>query len=237
MKLRYFTLALASTALFGIQTAAAQTNEPLAAYEDDAQIIVSGTVSNLSDDEFVLNVDGNAINVDFGEWDLLADPNLRNYMQNGQNVVVSGEVDKDWFSDDEIEAENIYFSQNYSYYYIDDSQPAYNTSFSNNNNAMTDGSYVSTRGEITEISGREMTINSDGTSMKVDTAEMDYNPMAQELGMGLEVGDRVFVTGQIDDAFFDSKELSAESLIVINQASRGTTGNRAIPTDNQTETN
>ncbi len=115
------TFALGSFGMYSSEANAAN----LQAFEDDAQIVAAGTISNLSDDEFVLMVDGQSVNVDYREWNLLDFTDLRNHLKNGEKVVITGEVDDNWYAEDEIEADSIYFTANNNFYSVDDSVPTY----------------------------------------------------------------------------------------------------------------
>ncbi len=203
----------ALTMTTALSAATADAASPLDSYKDDANLMIAGTVSDLTDDEFLLNADGKMVRVEFEDWDLDADANLKNYLKNGDQVVVSGTVDKDLFEETELEADNIYFRSNYNYYYVVDTNPAYSYDY---NNYMEDGSYVSTRGKITKISGEEVTINANGMDMVVDTASLENQSIGED-GLNLKVGDRIYAYGQIDKNLFDSRELSADAIIKINQ--------------------
>lgn len=82
-----------------------------------------------------------------------------------------------------------------------------------------EGTYVARRGLVESISGREFTIVSDGELVKVDTSDMTYNPLDKLAAEGVEVGDRVYVRGEIDDEFIDGKSLSANTVVVLSDAS------------------
>lgn len=200
--------------------ALAADNAPLANYENDSNITLVGTVRNISGNEFQLQTGDQMIGVDVGTWDLTNDVNLKNYLQNGQKVVVNGNVDKNWFTDDEVEANNLYFQDQYDYYYVTDANPAYSIEFNDSPN-MKDGSFISLRGTVQSVDGEEFTISSKNQTMTIDTADMGTRAQGQALN--LEQGDRVFVYGEIDDGFFDNQEISADSVIKVNEitSSRG----------------
>jgi uncharacterized protein YdeI (BOF family) len=207
------------TAGAALLSAPAIAQDKLATYEDGARVMVSGTVSDLSDDEFTLNYSGGSIGVEVDDWDWnwMDDSDLTSRLNNGDQIIVSGEIDDDWFEAREIEADNIYFRQNYSYYYVVDTNPAYYAEF-DNDTAMRDGSYLSVRGKVQNISGREFTVRSQGTDLQIDTSDLSYNPM--EGNSPVKTGDWVYVYGEVDDGFFDEKELSAEAVVKINRVNR-----------------
>jgi len=211
-----------------------QEDADLSAYSDGDPIIVTGMIQTVGEDEITLNHGGKKLEVEFTEWPW-EDRDMANYLNVGQKVTVSGQVDKDWLSSNEVEANNIYLDDHYVYYYWVDSSPAYTLSLDQNNNReendgagqsiseMEDGALLSASGEITAIDDREFTLKSGKDTFTVDTMDLGYNPM-DDLGLQqLSIGDRVYVIGNIDDEFFSGKELSADAIITLNDASKMST--------------
>lgn len=210
MKMFIYTALLGTAFLTGTTYSTMAQENALSTFEDGSNITFQGKVSDLSDDEFKLQFRDQSVNVDFAEWDWTNDINLKNHLVNGQDVYVSGTVDKNWFSDNEIEANNIYFQDNMSYYYVYDTSPAYYVSF-DNSPTMRDGSYVSMRGTVQSIDGQEFTLSSQGDELDVNMSGLSYKPKGDVLN--LEKGDRVFVFGEIDTEFFNAKELLADAVV------------------------
>ena len=202
----------------------------LSGYSDGEPIVVTGTIQTVSEDELTLDYGGNSLEVEFTEWPWEG-REIDNFFSAGQKVTVSGIVDKDWLSSNEIEANNIYLDDHYVYYYWVDTSPAYSVSIdhrakakdSKSNNLpvseLEDGAFFSASGEITSIDGREFTLKSGTDKFTVDTMDLGYDPM-DNLGLQqLSVGDRVYVIGNIDDEFFSGKELSADTIVTLKDAS------------------
>lgn len=222
------TTTMLTAFLLSAQTVSAAENEPIIEqYPNGAAVMAAGTVSNLDDDEFKLNYsDGQSVTVEFDKWDWMTtkdDDDLQKYIKNGDFVVVSGTVDKDIFTSNEIDADNVYFRDNAQYYYIVDVNPAYNY---NANYAMDeDFSFASVRGKITEIDGNEFTVESKAGEITVDTSDMPKNPMSMNGAKNLQIGDRVYVSGIMDENFYTGKELSATKVVKIQKMNAKTSDN------------
>lgn len=52
--------------------------------------------------------------------------------------------------------------------------------------------------------------------LTVETDEMSYEPLDDEGYQQIEVGDRVSVSGEFDDEFFDGMVLEADTLITLS---------------------
>lgn len=195
-------------------------DEPLSAYEPGASVILSGTVEDIGDDEFVLDYGEDKVQVNLDDWDW--DGDIEDRLKEGQLVTVSGTVDDDWFEKREIDADNIYVTTDYTYYYIVDENPAY-TAQENQRETKEDGTFLSTRGEVTDVSGDQITVESQGNKIKVDLSELAYDPLDQAGVQRIKKGDRVYVFGDVDENFFNNKTMSAESLITLSDASQART--------------
>lgn len=185
-------------------------------YKDGAHVTVSGTVSNLTEDHFTINHAGKAVKVEYDDWKDGAVEDLRAYLTNGEKVVVSGEVDKDWFSANELEADNIFFQQKQSYFYIVDTNPAYYYD-TEGTQSPRDGSYVMTRGTVKTLDGDDFIVSSNGMEYRIETSALAVNPVTAKDGLTLKKGDRIYVNGEVDDNFFGKKEIEADTVIKINR--------------------
>ncbi len=220
MQKHLLTAAITTALTTGLYTANAQAADSLAGYEDDSYIVVSGTIDTLEDDSFTINHQGNIVHVDFDDWGWDWDgEDLRHYLQKGEQVVVSGEVDKNWFLEDEIEANNIYFRQKNDYYYVADMNPAYYNTF-DSTQKMHDGSYMSVRGTITKMDDDELTLNSQGNMLQIDISNLQYDPSDTQKATRVNVGDRVFVYGEVDKDIFEKKEIEADAMVKLNKVNK-----------------
>ena len=195
---------------------------------DDSPIVLSGIATSISDSEFTLNYgqnNANTITVEMDDWDWFA--GREQYINTGDRVVVSGEIDDDFLEGREIEADEIYLvdSSNYFSRNAEESSPLYysymvytptqtrnqNAQQQNNNfSAMDDGSRISMTGTVKNMDGQEFTIDTGDTDIQVDMASMG------ERRTNIDMGDRVNVSGHIDDGFFDNREISADNIVVLS---------------------
>lgn len=192
-----------------------EQDAPLEGYEEGASVILSGTIERLNDDDFVLDYGEDKVQVNLEDWDWGAD--IEDRLREGQQVTVSGTVDDDWFEKRELDADNIYVTTDYTYYYIVDENPAY-TAQENERQTQQDGTFLSTRGEVTEVSEDKITVESQGNTIQVDLSDLAYDPLDEQGVQRIKQGDRVYVFGDIDENFFEDKTMSAESLITLSQA-------------------
>lgn len=205
----------------------------LSAYDEGDAIVLSGKILEVSDDEIVLGYGDRKVEVEFDEWPW-EEVDMETMFKKGERVTVSGTVDKEWFSNNEIEANNIYLDDQYVYYFLNDTTPAYyietvkldSQSADKMSNKMNDrsmknlgdGAFFSASGEITSVDGREFTLKTKNQKINVDTESLSKNPLDNSGLQQLAVGDRVYVYGEIDDKFYDDRELSADSIITLKDA-------------------
>jgi uncharacterized protein YdeI (BOF family) len=200
-------------------------DQPLSDYRPGASVILSGTVDSIGDEEFVLDYGEDKISVDLAAWEWSDQIDQR--LSEGKQVTVSGTVDQGLFDRREIKADNIYVTNDFTYYYIVDENPAYGAQQSERETEQ-DGTFLSTRGEVTEVSDSAITVESQGNSIKVDLSELAYDPLDEEGVQQIQKGDRVYVFGDIGEDFFENQTMSAESLITLS-AAREATGRQPRP--------
>jgi hypothetical protein len=66
---------------------------------------------------------------------------------------------------------------------------------------------------VTDVDDEEFTLNTGTRSIRVEVDEMPYNPLDDEGYQKIELGDRVSVSGVIDDDLFEGRELVASSVV------------------------
>lgn len=237
-KLRYLTIALAgatalTTAAYAqttVTTTTATTSttpaEVVETVADNTPIVLSGTVQSTQDDKFVLDYGDGIITVEMDGWEWAGGEG--SYLKPGDNVTVSGNIDNDLFSGRELEADTVYLHNYYTYYYTEGST-SYPYDFYDYGEAvsMEDGSYATLTGTIAGQQGDEFTINTMGSTMKVDVSDMSDNPFDAEGYLRLKPGDRVRVYGEMDEDFFSGRELEADRIVLLRQATI-TTGSTAV---------
>jgi len=208
--LRKWTL---NTMIFTVAVAfagAASADEPNPKLmPDDSWISISGTAVEAEPNGFVLDYGDGTIWVEMDDWDWYGD----GYgILDGDKVTVYGEVDDDLYQQDTIEASSVYVESINSYFYAnpaDEEDALYTVTH------PVVVSQVTLRGTVTSVSGREFTIDTGLQEMTVETIYMSYNPLDDKGYQQIDVGDRVSVSGDIDDTFFGEQELEADSIITL----------------------
>jgi uncharacterized protein YdeI (BOF family) len=218
------TTMVAGLAAWGTSTAFAQ-QDTVHTLQDNSNVVLSGTVAGVNQDEFVLNYGSGTVTVEMDDWDFFKDK--ARALVPGETVTVTGHIDDDLFEGREVEADTVYVHDRFTYYYQDTNTDlpvqAFNnrTMPNNGTNAMGpgigDGSWISATGLIENVNGQEFTLNTGHGAIKVDTDSLGYNPMNDEGFRRLTAGDRVYVSGVIDDDFFEQREIKADSVVKLSQ--------------------
>lgn len=186
------------------------TTKPLPSMVDNAPVVLTGTVGEVRKEEFDLNYGTNKITVELDRFGW--DGNEAKYLIPGESVTVSGYIDDDFFEGREIEAYNIRLNDSYVYYYTTDAYPTYYYVY-DADAILEDGTFVTMRGNVSEISEDEFTVTNAKGSMQVDVSKIGYDPFDDVGLQKIEKGDKVYVYGQIDSGFFDTNEIMADGVI------------------------
>ncbi|MBK1705201.1 S1 RNA-binding domain-containing protein [Halochromatium glycolicum] len=189
--------------------------DPLAE-PDDSWISVSGTVETVSNDSFVLDYGEGMMTVEMDDGDRDADGYK---LVSGDKVTVSGRIDDDLFETRTIEASSVYVENIGTYFYasaVDEEDV---------NEVLVDVdtpiviSATTVQGVVTDVNSEEFTVDTGLRSVRVEVDEMSYNPLDDKGYQKIEIGDRVSVTGQMDDDLFEGRELVADSVVTLSGAS------------------
>lgn len=203
-----------------------RADEKLPGYEDGAHVVLTGVIEEIDDDEFILNYGPDTIEVELDDWGWDAADTSRS-LQVGDRVMVSGEIDDDWFDDRELEADNLYVLHTFTYHVSADENPAFRRA--ERSGVRGDATFVSVRGEVTGIDGESLTVASGGRSIEVDASTMETPPVGPKTGeRRIDVGDRVYVYGEASDAFWDERTLTAELVLKIDDVQDQGSGDEAM---------
>lgn len=203
---------LSATAL----TAHAATDaEKIAGAFDGEWLSVTGKVVSLAGEEFTLDYGASNIVVEMDDYDWYNE----NVMLPGDRVTVTGRMDNDFYENRKIEASSVYVDSLNEFFYAsaaDEEDGGYAYLI---DRAPEDGEWVVMTGEVAEIDGTEMTLDTGILRYRVDADTLNYNPFDRDMLSGVEVGDRVVVSGDMDDAdLFDGREIDATSIITLSRA-------------------
>jgi uncharacterized protein YdeI (BOF family) len=176
---------------------------------DNTWISIDGTVEAVSPDEFTLDYGEGIITVEMDDGDRDADAYK---LAKGDFVRVSGLIDDDFYELRTIEASSVYVEDLGTYFYA--SAVDEEDTFITYTMPVTVSETV-LQGTITDVDDDEFTIDTGARSMRVEVEEMPYNPLDDEGYQRIELGDRVSVTGEIDDDLFEGRELVADSVVTL----------------------
>lgn len=188
----------------------AQAQDPYTA-ADDTWISLSGTVESVAPDAFMLDYGEGVVTVEMDDWDVDADAYK---VVAGDRVTVNGMVDDDLFETTTIEASSVYVDNLNTYFYANAANEE-DTFVTISSPPVV--SAVVVQGIVTEVDDEEFTIDTGLREILVETDEMYYDPLDDEGFQQIDIGDRVSVTGRIDDDFFEGRELVASSITTLSE--------------------
>ncbi|MBI1301759.1 MAG: NirD/YgiW/YdeI family stress tolerance protein [Alphaproteobacteria bacterium] len=210
-------VSLSTTAVYATGNTAAKTptvapaaNSANLTHND--YVTLSGSVARIMDgDEFELNYGSGMIKVDTNDtWPELfkAETNrVTNMLKTGDRVTVTGRVDKNWLTANEIEAEVISLSNGNSI--VTYRNPASRNSWLDRNlDYFREGGRMSLTGTVTEVKNdHEFILQYGGGTIQIDTDGVNI-PSASRIA----VGERVTVYGTYDKGLFERNEIQAEAI-------------------------
>jgi uncharacterized protein YdeI (BOF family) len=181
-----------------------------------AQNIAAGNVVSLrgrviasQPSGFMLDYGSGRMLVEMDDWDWYQEGRA---IKAGDEVIVTGQVDRDTFERSKIEASSVYVVNLGAYFYAsgaDEEDKGVSTTL-----LMPLGT-SDVIGNVTAIEGSEVTIGHEGTSLRVDTAQMADSPLDDQGNLRVRVGDRVYAWGRLDVDPGEAGELMAQGLIVM----------------------
>lgn len=173
---------------------------------DDTWIQLSGEVTAVSADSFLLNYGDGVITVEMDDGDRDADGYK---LMEGDKVSVSGTVDDEFYENTTIEAGTVYVENIGSYFYASP-YDVDNTIF--RVSLPLTVSETTFQGTVTSIDllNEEFTLDTGASELTVEVDEMAYNPLDNEGYQQVKVNDVVSVTGMIDNDLFEGRVFEAD---------------------------
>lgn len=211
------TLALATTGMMAIPSAVLADEEQPSPYAkaDDSWIMLKGTVKSAGVDSFVLDYEDGEVIVEMDDGDLLGDAYK---IMPGDEVLVSGRIDDDFFESTSIEAAAVHV-KNINATFVasptDEEGSVALNPFSFAQPLVEDEYHLI--GTVSKIEDDGFVVDIGARSISVDVDQLDGNPLDDEGYLKIETGDRVAVSGLIDDNWFLDRELEALSLVKLNR--------------------
>ena len=199
-----------ATGLLGVAGAAHAINPY--AQPDEAWISMSGTVDSVSADTFTLDYGDGSIFVEMDDGDRDGDAYK---LIPGDKVTVTGRVDDDLFESTSIEASSVYLEKLGTTFHASaaDEEDLFI--------AVTTPIVISQTtvvGTVEDVGDNYFRVDTGQQDVNVMTAGMGYDPLDDEGYQKVEAGDRVHVTGKLDEDFFTAPELMADSIVVLEDS-------------------
>lgn len=184
---------------------------------DGTWITLSGTVHDVEADAFGLTYDDGVIRVEMDDGDRDAD--AYNLMV-GDAVTVTGRIDENFFSTTTIEASTVFVEKLGTTFFasaVDEEEIAGDYGWSTYG-TMPEATMVT--GFVTNVGEDEFTLDTLARMLTVETEELGYDPLDDEGYQKIDVGDRVMVRGEMDYDLFEGRELVANSVVILSQATK-----------------
>lgn len=170
---------------------------------------LSGSVVSVAPNSFALDYGAETISVEMDDYDWFEE----NAVTVGDEVVVTGRMDADFWENRKIEANSVYVDSRGTMYFAsaaDEEGLVFPTLALD---PLTNGESVSLTGEVTGIVGDEVMLDAGLMEYRVDVGELDYDPLDSDGVQRISAGDRVYVVGSMDSGdLFDAREIDALSL-------------------------
>jgi uncharacterized protein YdeI (BOF family) len=185
------------------------------------RIRLTGTVKSVAPKQFTLDfgkAEGQIIvEVDPSKFDAEKALNV------GDKVIVTGRMDKDFFEAKKIEASSIYVPRLRHFFYASPADEEDGYAFPVVTFAWdrigNDRNWFTLTGTVVSLDDNEMKLDTGFHAIQVDTGHMFADRVgADPLERIVHVGDRVAVSGWLDDAdVFDAAEIQATALVVLTK--------------------
>jgi uncharacterized protein YdeI (BOF family) len=197
-------------ASFGFSMAQA---EKIKDKKDGEWITISGKVTSVTPNKFVLKPQGQSITVEMNNLDWVTDGYK---IIEGDQVVVNGFVDKRFLDKKTIDASSVYVKGLGTYFYnnptVEIVTPLIPTLYMGLKD-FPEGASADLHGVVSSIHGREFELNTGFRKITIDTKSMAFNPLDDKGYLKVKVGERVRVSGKVDNNFLEGKEVDANYIV------------------------
>lgn len=189
---------------------AAETPNPYAK-ADESWITLKGTVKSSGVNSFVLDYGEGEIIVEMDDGDLLGDAYK---VMPGDEIQVSGRIDDDFFESTSIEASAVHVKSINATFLVspqDEETPGTIDRLSFAQPLI--GSEYHLVGTVSKIAEDGFFVDVGTRSVQVGLDQMHENLLDDEGFMKIEKGDRVAVSGMLDEDLFEGREVAAVSVV------------------------
>lgn len=173
-------------------------------------VTLSGKVTEVKPHSFTLKTANNNVMVEMDDYSSWIADGFK--LVNGDQVVVTGRVDQDFLEKRKVEAGSVYVKNLDTYFFAssdDEEDFSYIPTTYSLVGTLPEGATIDLQGKVTKIQGREFTVDTGIRKIVVDTQKMGFNPLDKEGFTKLQVGDRVKVSGKVEENLFEAKEVAA----------------------------
>lgn len=201
-------VAMGATGLAGGTALAAQPYDQT----DGSWISLGGTVVASSPSAFTLDYGDGVITVEMDEWDADADAWG---LVNGDKVTVYGRVDENTFGADTIEASRVFVEDLNTSFYASALDEEAATTWQVDPPVVI--SRTQTSGLVTAVdeAEQEFVLDVGPTVLTVEVDALAYNPLDDKGFQQIDAGDRVSVSGLIDQDFMEGQVLEASAVVTL----------------------
>lgn len=185
---------------------------------NNSYVNLGGEVISQTGRSFLLDYGDGVITVEMDDYDLNNEAEMINP---GEHVTVFGKIDDDLYEFNKIEAESVFVKDRSKFYYANDAdeETTYDWHISISDPLLLNtGTWVGVRGEVSDINLTEFTIDNGFRKIRIETSYLDYNPLDDFGYQQIDVGDKVYVTGNLDRNFFKKDEIEAKSIITLKDS-------------------
>ncbi len=203
-------IALATSALAAV-SAAPSLAGPASNAKDSEQITLTGTIQKVEADQFTLDYGRGTMLIEIDDWDSFDETTS---LRAGDRVTVFGQVDADLFEERKVEAAMVYAHDFNAYLFANPGDEETNYRLHTSPLQFEDGARVGAHGRVSalDVNGDEFVLDIANYKIQVDTSSMENDPLDGEGRLQLAKGYDVFVIGELDDGFFERREIIAQSV-------------------------
>ncbi|MBC53467.1 MAG: hypothetical protein CMQ34_06470 [Gammaproteobacteria bacterium] len=207
-------LASVGAAVFSV-SAAAQGPSPYL-QPDDTWISLSGTVESVQQDAFLLDYGRGSVTVEMDDGDRDADAYA---LQAGDNVVVSGLIDDDFFEMTTIEASSVFVESINTFFYasaLDDESMTFFDPIVTVQGPLMQGD-TTLQGTISAVDRDEQAfiLNTGVNMVTVEVDGLGYDPLDDVGYLQLENQDVVTVRGTMTEDLIEGRVFEAASIVSV----------------------
>lgn len=186
--------------------------EKVASTAHQGRITLRGDVVSATPSSFLLDYGSGRITIEVDDWDSFKEGQD---LRAGDDVFVTGRLDRGLFEGGKVEAHSVYAVNRGVYYFAaaaDEEDSAISTAI------LAPLGTTDVVGTVSTVEGREFTVGGEGGSLRVDTAQMPDNPMDQQGDVQIRPGDRVYAWGRLDIDPGEAGELMAKGVVALRPA-------------------